>query len=116
MQFRKINFPALLVVVLAFNLLLAPQIFAAIRKGTADSYIDLACTLVILTLFARVLLTFGIPVWGAILSTILTFFAAVFIMYLAEHRYLYDKRMEKSKQESPPTSSVVDPKKMMNLT
>lgn len=116
MQLRKINFVAMLLVFLVLNLLLAPEIFAAVRRGSTESYIALAGLLLILTLFGRVLLTFGIPIWGAILTALLTYIAALLILYLAENRYSYDKRMEKSKQESPPTSSVVDPKKMMNLT
>jgi hypothetical protein len=113
---KKIKLLLLVFVLVAANLIIAPQIFAAVDWRIVSQYLAMGLMFTALLILARVLVTFGMSFGGAILVAILMWISASLVLVFAENDYVHKKRMEQYKSKSPPVSSRLDAPRGMNLT
>jgi hypothetical protein len=113
---KKIKLLLLVFFLVAANLIMAPQLFADVDWQLIGKYLAVPAGILSLLIFARVLVTFGMPFGGAILVAILMWISASLVLVFAENDYVHKKRMEQYKSKSPPVSSRLDATRGMNLT
>jgi hypothetical protein len=61
---KKIKLLLLVFFLVAANLIMAPQLFADVDWQLIGKYLAVPASILSLLIFARVLVTFGMPFWG----------------------------------------------------
>lgn len=112
---KKIKLLLLVFVLVAANLIIAPQLFADVDWQLIGRYLAVPAGILSLLIFARVLVTFGMPFWGAAMVAVLMWISASLVLVFVENAHAYDKRMEKYNKKSPPASTSIGATQGMNL-
>ena len=113
---KKIKMLLLIFFLVAANLIMAPQLFADVDWQLIGRYLAVPASILSLLIFARVLVTFGMPFWGGAMVAVLIWIASIVVWLFVENSHAYDKRMEKYNKKSPPASTSIGAAQGMNLT